>query len=456
MTEPTVLFVDDEEDLREVARQTLELADLKVQTFAEGTAALGHVSRNFPGILVSDIRMAEMDGLTLMARCLEIDPAFPIILVTGHGDVDLAVSSMRDGAYDFLEKPYEPARLVETIRRALDKRRLTLENRALRREVGRRDAIEVRVGGRSAKMVALREQIRAVADTEADVLITGSTGTGKEVAARALHRASSRAEGPFVSINCAALPRDLIESELFGHEAGAFPGAHRARYGKFEHARGGTIFLDEIDSLEMPVQAKLLHAVQNRAVTRLGSNESIPLDARFIAASKRDLEKAAAEGTFRGDLLYRLNVVTIRMPDLSERREDVPNLFLQLVDEAAARYNRSAPEVPGALLASIAARAWPGNVRELRNAAERFALGLELGFEDKSPHEVSSSLADQMAAHEKSLIAAAIASEKGRLKGVYERLGLSRKALYEKMQKHGLTREDFVEEAIDDTGGSDS
>ena len=343
---------------------------------------------------------------------------------------------------------------MESIRRALDKRRLTLENRALRREVGRRDTIEVRLGGRSPVMIAIREQIRAVAETEADVLITGATGTGKEVAARALHRASPRAEAPFVAINCAALPRDLIESELFGHEAGAFPGAQRARYGRFEHARGGTIFLDEIDSLEMSVQAKLLHAVQNREITRLGSNEAIPLDVRFIAASKRDLETAAAEGAFRSDLLYRLNVVTIRMPPLADRREDIPKLFLQLVDEAAARYKRPAPDIPGAVLSALASRAWPGNVRELRNAAERYALGLDPDLGASTAMSGPETLAGRVAEFEKGVLAAAIAAEGGRLRPVYEALGLSRKALYEKMQRHGLAREDFFDTEDDAPDGS--
>ena len=264
-----VLFVDDEEHLRLAAAQTLDLADLPVTCHADGEAALSETSRNFPGILVTDIRMPGIDGLELMRRALEIDPEFPVILVTGHGDVELAVQSMRDGAYDFLEKPYDPGRMVETVRRALDKRRLTIENRDLRRKVGARDAIESRLTGRTPAMVSIREQIRAVAVTDADVLITGATGTGKEVAARALHRASARAEKPFVHINCAALPADLIESELFGHKAGAFPGAARPRYGKFEHARGGTIFLDEIDSLDPKLQAKLLVAVQDRQVANL-------------------------------------------------------------------------------------------------------------------------------------------------------------------------------------------
>jgi len=450
MTAETVLFVDDEEHLRHAAAQSLQLADLEVACFADGPSALAHVAREFPGVLVTDIRMPGMDGLQLMARALEIDPSFPVILVTGHGDVDLAVQSMRDGAYDFLEKPYAPARLVASIQRALEKRRLTLENRALRRQVGGRDVIEARLIGRSEAMVRLRQQVRAIAATEADTLIQGATGTGKEVAARALHRASPRSDKPFVHINCAALPADLIESELFGHEAGAFPGASRARYGKFEHARGGTVFLDEIECMSQPVQAKLLHALQNRTVTRLGSNDPIDLDVRFIAASKQDLESAAANGLFRADLLYRLNVVTIRMPDLDERREDIPRLFTHLVGEAAARYKRPVPEIPGAVLTLVAGRHWPGNVRELRNAADRFALGLDLDLgRDPRTSEAGGgsaepTLAARIAEHEKALIAAALTAHGGSLRETYESLGLSRKALYEKMQKYGLDRGDFA------------
>lgn len=446
MTLEKILFVDDEEHLRLAAEQTLQLADLEVACFSAAEDALAHISREAASVLVTDIRMPSMDGLTLMAKVLEIDPEFPVILVTGHGDVELAVSSMRDGAYDFLEKPYDPVRLVETVRRAFDKRRLTLENRSLRRKVGQRDVIEARLTGRSEAIMALRQHLRAVAETDADVLIEGQTGTGKEVAARALHRASNRSGQPFVHINCAALPADLIESELFGHEAGAFAGAMRTRFGKFEHARGGTVFLDEIDSLPIGLQAKLLNALQNRVITRLGSNDPVSLDVRFLAASKRDLEEAVSMGEFRADLLYRLNVITLRMPPLSARREDIPRLFVELVDQAAARYRIAPRDVPSSLLTSLTARAWPGNVRELRNAADRFALGLPVET-NAAPADVapsSQTLSDQMAEHERGLISASLSANGGSLKATYEMLGLSRKSLYEKMQKYGLDKGDFT------------
>jgi two-component system C4-dicarboxylate transport response regulator DctD len=444
-----VLFVDDEAALRHAAAQALVLAELEVIACASAAEALTHLHRDFPGVLVTDIRMPGMDGLDLMTEALTRDPELPVILITGHGDVTLAVQSMRDGAYDFLEKPYAPARLVEAVGRGLEKRRLTLENRRLRAETAPLDdPIGARLLGRSEVMTRLRAELRAVAETDADLLIEGETGTGKEVAARALHAASARAERPFVAVNCAALPAELIESELFGHEAGAFPGATRARYGKFEHARGGTLFLDEIDSLPMALQAKLLHVIEERQVTRLGSNDPQALDLRIVAASKRDLTAAAAEGAFRPDLLYRLNVVTLRLPPLSERSEDIPVLFVALLGVAAARAGRPAPEVPRAVLSRLAARDWPGNVRELRNAAERMALGLEAGVPptpgaDPSPGTRGGTLSERMAAHEKALIAAELAAQAGSLKATYEALGLSRKALYEKMQKHGLSRDTF-------------
>lgn len=444
MTTETILFVDDEEHLRYAADQTLRLHDFEPLCLGEADQALAKIDRHFPGILVTDIRMPGIDGLELMRRALGIDPELPVILVSGHADVELAVQSMRDGAYDFLEKPYAPQRLIEVVIRAIDKRRLTLENRALRSEVIGRDPIEARLSGRSAKMRAIRDLVRTIADTQTDVLITGATGTGKEVVARALHRASARSDRPFVHINCAALPGDMIESELFGHEAGAFAGAMRTRFGKFEHARGGSVFLDEIDSLPQPLQAKLLDAIHNRSITRLGSNDKIDLDVRFIAASKANLEQQAALGQFRSDLLYRLNVVTVELPPLNERREDIPMLFTQLVHDAAIRYKKTISDVPGAVLEGVSTREWPGNVRELRNAADRYVLQLDMEIAQPKAMAATGKLATQIDTYEKALISASLSTHHGNLKQTYTALGLSRRTLYEKMQKHSLTRENFL------------
>lgn len=437
----TVIFVDDEEELRHATSQTLMLADIPAVVLDKAELALAQISRGFEGVLVTDIRMPDHDGLWLMRKVLELDPEFPVILITGHGDVNLAVQSMREGAYDFIEKPFAPSRLVSTIHRALEKRRLTIENRALKREVGGRDKLEARLVGRSDAMVALRKQIRTIAATDADVLITGATGVGKDMTAHALHDLSARGPHPFVHINCAALPVDLVESELFGHEAGAFPGAMRARFGKFEFARKGTVFLDEIDSLPVGVQAKLLHAIQARQITRLGANDPVDLDIRIVAAAKTDLSEAVAAGQFRADLLYRLNVVTLHVPTLDQRRDDIPSLFLNLAAQAAARYSKPAPDVPADILARMATQDWPGNVRELRNAADRFVLGLDPTMTVGTETEAQS-LAQKMADHERALIMATLTAQGGSLKQTYEALGLSRKALYEKMQKYGLSKAD--------------
>lgn len=443
MSNGKVIFVDDEEHLRLAAKQALELAELDVSCFANGEQVMDLLSRNFTGVLITDVRMPGKDGMDLLKAALEIDAQLPVVLVTGHGDVQLAVEAMRLGAYDFIEKPFASNHLIDVARRAIDKRRLTLENRQLRSAVAGRDRLEARLIGRAEVMVELRRKIRAIAQTDTDILIIGKTGTGKEVAARALHAISPREEKPFVAINCGALPEGLIESELFGHEAGAFPGATRSRYGKFEHAQGGTVFLDEIESMSMELQVKLLRVIQDRTISRLGSNEMIDLDVRFLAASKADLEKEAEEGRFREDLLYRLNVITLRMPTLDQRREDIPRLFTHLVNQACARYRREMPEIPSTILATVANRNWPGNVRELRNAADRFAL--ELGLADGIGTEPATkgSLSDRIADYEKNLIAAELSVNNGRLKETYENLGLSRKSLYEKMQKHGLSRETF-------------
>jgi two-component system C4-dicarboxylate transport response regulator DctD len=436
-----VLLVEDEDELRRSTAQSLDLSGFQVRDMASAERALDFINPGFTGVVVTDIRMPGMDGMTLMGRIREIDADIPVILTTGHGDVQLAVKAMREGAYDFIEKPFAAENLTTVVARAIDRRNLVLENRLLRAVAGKRDDIEARLPGRTQAMIDLRYRLRAVAATDADVLIIGDTGTGKEVAARALHDISGRASKPFVAINCAALPENLIESELFGHEAGAFAGAIRARFGKFEHARGGTILLDEIGSMPADLQAKLLRVIQERVITRLGSNEAIPLDVRFIATSKADLEAEVVAGNFRADLLYRLNVVTLRLPSLAVRREDVPLLFLQLIREAAARYRVDEIDVPPHAIADVARRNWPGNVRELRNAADRYVLGLGLSCAEEVPSgDGPSRLADRVADFEKGVISGALLVHGGSLKPVYESLGISRKTLYEKMQRYGLDK----------------
>lgn len=438
----TVLLIDDDEAMRRSTEQALELAGIQVQSFSGAEQALGYAGPGFNGVVISDIRMPGMDGMSLLERLTVVDRELPVILITGHAEVSLAVEAMRRGAYDFIEKPFSIQGLFAVLRRALDHRELVIANRRLRAAAGQRDDLEARLPGRSAAVIDLRRQVRALGPSEADALITGPTGAGKEVVAQAMHDLSPRAGRPFIAINCAALPAQQIESELFGHEAGAFPGAMRARFGRFEHARGGTILLDEIGSMPLELQARLLRVLQDRVITRLGSNEPIALDVRFLATSKADLAQAVAAGAFRQDLLYRLAVATVRVPPLSARSEDIPLLFLQLVREAAARHGVDdrlpAPE----LLADLSARNWPGNVRELRNAADRFVLGLDW-MESEGP--ATPRLAERVAGFERSVIAGAIAAHGGHLRRVYESLGISRKTLYEKMQKHGLDRHLIVE-----------
>ncbi|WP_296041076.1 sigma-54 dependent transcriptional regulator [uncultured Agrobacterium sp.] len=443
-----VLLIDDEEDLRLSTAQALELAGLDVITIDNADHVFELIGYSFDGVIVSDIRMPGIDGMSLLQKVRELDAEIPVILVTGHGDVQLAVSAMRNGAYDFIEKPFSIQYLASIIKRAMDRRSLVLENRRLRAVAGKRDDLETRLPGRTQAMVDLRYRIRAIGAADADTLIIGDTGAGKEVVARALHDVSARADRPFVAINCAALPQHLIESELFGHEAGAFPGALRARYGKFEHARGGTILLDEIGSMPPDMQGKLLRVLQERTITRLGSNETVELDVRFIATSKTDLAQEALAGRFRQDLLYRLNVATIHVPSLAQRQSDIPLLFLHLVREAAARYGRDDMEVPSTIISSLAMREWPGNVRELRNEADRFVLGLDgrSGEGSQSDPLGGHGLSAKVAEFEKGIIARTIATHKGNLKAVYETLGISRKTLYEKMQKYALTKNAPIDE----------
>ena len=439
-----VILIDDDPHLRQALYQTLDLAGLKVLPLAEANGLAERIGRDWPGVVVSDIRMPGMDGLELLAQLHGQDPELPVLLITGHGDVPLAVQAMRAGAYDFLEKPFASDALLDSVRRALALRALVMDNRSLRLALSDRQLLSSRLVGVSPAMLRLREQIGALAATKADVLILGETGSGKEVVARALHDLSARRNGQFVAINAGALAESVVESELFGHEPGAFTGAQKRRIGKFEFANGGTLFLDEIESMSLDVQVKLLRLLQERVVERLGGNQLIPLDIRVIAATKEDLRQAADQGRFRADLYYRLNVAPLRIAPLRERGEDVLMLFDYFAGEASVRHDLTPNVLQPAQRALLLRHTWPGNVRELQNVAERFALGLELALDNSAEgqpaagNEVAGGLSKQVEHFEKSLIAAELERTHSSMRSLAEALGVPRKTLHDKLRKHGL------------------
>ncbi|MBF4303781.1 sigma-54-dependent transcriptional regulator [Vibrio anguillarum] len=439
-----VFFIDDEADIRIAIAQSFELADLTARLFSSAEEALlAAKADGLPLVVVSDICLPGLSGQSLLNSIHHQDAEVPVILITGHGDISMAVQAMHDGAYDFIEKPFATERLIETIHRAIEKRHLTLENQQLKRSLKASQTLGPRIIGNTGNIQALRDTITHVADTQADILLFGETGTGKELVARSLHEQSSRRELNFVALNCGAVPENLIESELYGHEKGAFTGAETKRIGKFEHAQGGTLFLDEIESMPMQAQIRLLRVLQERVIERVGSNTLIPLDIRVIAATKVDLKQAAQAGTFRQDLYYRLNIVTLDIPPLRQRKEDIPALFHHFLLEAAARYGKAATALSQPEMQRLISHDWPGNVRELRNAAERYVLlGKLAQLGDNEPSQkLPTHLVEQVAEFEKSVIEQALIECGGRINETMERLNVPRKTLYDKMQRYGLDKE---------------
>ncbi|QHG63526.1 sigma-54-dependent transcriptional regulator [Pseudomonas putida] len=439
----SVIVVDDEASIRTAVEQWLSLSGFSVQLFARAEDCLAQLPAHFAGVIISDVRMPGMGGLQLLERLQADDPDLPVILLTGHGDVPMAVEAMRNGAYDLLEKPFTPQHLLGSLRRALEKRQLVLENRRLHEQADLKSRLETTLLGMSQGLQQLRRQVLDLASLPVNVLIRGETGSGKERVARCLHDFGPRADKPFVALNCAAIPEALFEAELFGHESGAFTGAQGKRIGKLEYANGGTVFLDEIESMPLAQQAKLLRVIQEQKLERLGANQSISVDLRIIAATKPDLLEEARAGRFREDLAYRLNVAELRLAPLRERREDIPLLFEHFARAAATKLGRTAPALSGVQLAQLLSHDWPGNVRELANAAERHALGLDSPNIEVAP--AGQSLGEQMEAFEAQCLRAALRQHAGEIKAVMEALQLPRRTLNEKMQRHGLVREAFVE-----------
>lgn len=446
-----VFFIDDEEDLRFANQQTLELAGISVTCFSDAESALAQLAIETPLVVITDIRLPGLCGHQLLLKLMQQDPSLPVILITGHGDISLAVQAMRDGAYDFIEKPFASVRLTESVKRAIEKRLLTEENKTLKKALQAKETLGPRIIGTTKAIIELREMISHIADTPADILLFGETGTGKELVARSLHEQSSRRTHNFVAINCGAVPENLIESELFGHEKGAFSGASERRIGKFEFAQGGTLFLDEIESMPMQAQIKLLRILQERTLERVGSNKEIPLDIRIIAATKVDLTQAAIEGKFRQDLYYRLNIVTLNLPPLRQRFDDIQSLFHHFLLVSAARYCKAVPALPPQDVQTLLAHDWPGNVRELRNAAERYILlGKLTGLSSSNETQASltQNLSEQVEAFEKILIEQALTSCNGSIKDTMHQLNLARKTLYDKMQKHQIDKQAYKEQPL--------
>ncbi|WP_232462850.1 sigma-54-dependent transcriptional regulator [Pseudomonas fragi] len=420
-------------------QQALALEDIRSEGVGSAEQALAMVGDNFPGIVISDIRLPGMDGLELLKQLKGRDRTLPVVLITGHGDISMAVGAMRDGAYDFMEKPFSPERLVDVARRALEQRSLAREVWSLRRQLAERDSLEGRIIGRSPAMQQLRELIANVADTSANVLIEGETGTGKELVARCLHDFSRRQPQQFVALNCGGLPENLFESEIFGHEANAFTGAGKRRIGKIEHAHGGTLFLDEVESMPLNLQIKLLRVLQERTLERLGSNQSIDVDCRVIAATKSDLDQLSKASQFRSDLYYRLNVVTLELPPLRERREDILQLFEYFLQQSSLRFDRTAPELDNQTVSSLMSHDWPGNVRELRNVAERFALGLPAFKKSGSNVAQGLGFSEAVEAFERNLLTDALQRSGGNLTQASQELGMAKTTLFDKVKKYGLT-----------------
>jgi two-component system C4-dicarboxylate transport response regulator DctD len=441
-----VAFVDDDEALRTANAQTLALAGYRPLPFASAEAALAAIGADFEGVVVTDIRMPGMGGLALFRELKARDPDLPVILVTGHGDVEMAVAALREGVYDFIAKPYFADRLTGSVARAAEKRRLVLENRRLREAASRVDG-DVPLIGETPAMEKLRRTLRQVAGAEVDVLVEGETGSGKEVVAELLHRWSPRASRAFVAINCGALPEAIMESELFGHERGAFTGAEKRRIGRIEHSSGGTLFLDEIESMPQALQVKLLRVLEAREIAPLGVNETRRIDLRVVAAAKADLSDPATRGDFREDLFYRLNVVTLRIPPLRERRADVPLLFTHFLGRAAQRFRREMPDLSPAVRTHLLHHDWPGNVRELVHFAERVALGMEEIGQASMSGEIGAAedagLAERVDAYEARLLGEALQRHKGAAAPAIAELKLPRKTFYDKLQRHGLVPKDF-------------
>jgi two-component system, NtrC family, response regulator AtoC len=456
--EGLILFVDDDPNTRKVARANLPLDGFEVLVASSGEEALARLEESDPLAMVTDLKMPDLDGIELMERVHARRPSLPVVLVTAHATVETAVAAMRKGALHYLTKPVRWDELALVLRHAVAHERARRDVERLRGELERATGFEELVGD-SAVMREVFRVVDQVAGADATVLLRGETGTGKELVARAVHRRSPRCDRPFVAVNCTAVPRDLMESEFFGHEKGSFTGAVARRAGRFEQADGGTLFLDEVGDLDLGIQAKLLRVLQEREITRVGGQRAEKVDVRIVAATNRDLEALVKEGKFRDDLYYRLNVIPLRLPPLRERPGDLPALLEHFLRSFAGRFGREVPPPPPPVLAAAQAYPWPGNVRELRNLCERAAL---MGWDSVAPllgevqqvgpsaaatAEFGLPLLDARARlverFEREYLSRLLREHKGRVGEVARAAGIAERNLYEKMKAYGLSRDDY-------------
>ena len=446
-----ILIVDDEPAIQKALRDVLEDEGYRVRAVGSGADALKAVTDETPDLVFLDIWMPRMDGLETLAELRRLRPEAPIVMISGHGTIETAVKATRLGAYDFIEKPLSLEKTLVTVTRALEHGRLERENAGLRAQLDERTEII----GDSEPMRTLRDQIATAAPSSGRVLIHGENGSGKELVARAIHTLSARHEGPFVEVNCAAIPEELIESELFGHERGAFTHAVARRRGKFESADGGTLFLDEIGDMSLKTQAKVLRALEEQAFERVGGREKLRVDVRVIAASNRDVPSLIAQGAFREDLIYRLNVIPIEVPPLRARKEDMPALVENFIRVFCASNGKRLKTLAPAALTYFMTYDWPGNVRELRNMVERLVImvpGDAIGAEDLPPPLRAKSetpatappgegkpLKEARDSFERAYILAELRAQDWTMTRTAERLGIERSHLYRKIRAYGIT-----------------
>ena len=453
---PSVLIIDDEANIRRMVGALLTSEGYEVRDAADGMSGLSSVAESVPDVVLLDLMMpGELDGIATLARLRERVPDVPVIMMSGKAGLSDAVKATKLGAFNFLEKPLSPEGVLLALVSALELRRVRREARALREDLG----LAGEMIGSSPAMAHVRELIDRIAPSDARVLIVGESGTGKELVAAAIHFGSARRDRPFVRVNCAAIPRDLVESEMFGHEKGSFTGATDRRIGRFELAHTGTLFLDEVGDLGLEAQAKLLRAIEAHEIERVGGSKPIRVDVRIVSATNRDLARAVADGTFREDLFFRLNVIPIEVPPLHERPDDIPALVAHFSTQHRARTGRRAPKWTAAALSLLAAHRWPGNIRELANIVERLSI-LHAGSDVDQRHvravlpldggtrrmdeplpdptALDQSLSDTLDAHERILIVRALSAAGGNVADASRRLKTDRANLYRRMRRLGI------------------